>query len=93
MQRREFMELLAAAGTGLMMADNVFGEGPAAAADKKLIGMYVHECWVYNRPYAARSWTDDDWRGYLDGLSRLGFNSDLDLAATGNRAQPHDRER
>ena len=36
--------------------------------------MYVHECWIYNRPYAARTWTDEDWHGYLDGLSRLGYN-------------------
>ena len=75
MQRREFMELLAAAGTGALLADRVSGEEtPAPSSEKKLIGMYVHECWVYNRPYAARCWTDEDWHGYLDGLSRLGFN-------------------
>ena len=36
--------------------------------------MYVHEGWVYNHPYASRTWTYDDWHGYLDGLHRLGFN-------------------
>ncbi len=30
--------------------------------------------WIYNRPYAARTWTDDDWHGYIEGLHRLGYN-------------------
>ena len=75
MQRREFMELLAAAGTGALLSGRVAGEEIAdAPSEKKMIGMYVHECWVYNHPYAARTWTDEDWHGYLDGLSRMGFN-------------------
>jgi hypothetical protein len=37
--------------------------------------MYVHTHWGYNRPYAARTWTVEDWHGYLQGLSRLGFNT------------------
>jgi hypothetical protein len=75
MQRREFVELLAAVGAGAMLGDAVSGEETANnPSEKKLIGMYVHECWVYNRPYAARSWTDEDWHGYLDGMNRLGFN-------------------
>jgi hypothetical protein len=37
--------------------------------------MYVHQHWPYNHPYAARTWTVEDWRGYLDGLHRLGFNT------------------
>lgn len=43
----------------------------------KMIGMYVHQHWPYNRPYAARTWTLEDWRGYADGLSKLGFNTIL----------------
>jgi hypothetical protein len=39
--------------------------------------MYVHQHWSYNRPYAARSWTLEDWEGYLDGLHQLGFNAIL----------------
>ena len=38
------------------------------------LGMYVHTHWHYNRPYAARTWTLDDWRGLLSGLRGLGFN-------------------
>lgn len=38
------------------------------------LGMYIHLGWSYNHPYAARTWTLEDWRGYLDGLRRLGFN-------------------
>ena len=43
----------------------------------KMIGMYVHQHWPYNRPYCARTWTLPDWRGYADGLHRLGYNTVL----------------
>ncbi len=43
----------------------------------KMIGMYVHQHWAYNHPYAARTWTLEDWRGYMDGLKRLGYNTVL----------------
>lgn len=45
------------------------------AVEDKIVGMYVHQHWPYNRPYAARSWTLADWEGYIDGLQRLGFNT------------------
>jgi hypothetical protein len=74
MKRREFMGLLAA-GAGAMLTDPLAAAEPAATrAGKRLIGMYVHEGWSYNRPYAPRAWTDDDWHGYLEGLSHLGYN-------------------
>jgi len=38
------------------------------------VGMYVHTHWSYNHPYAARTWTIQDWRGYLAGLKGLGYN-------------------
>jgi len=41
----------------------------------KMIGMYVHQHWSYSHPYAARTWTLEDWRGYADGLKRLGYNT------------------
>ncbi len=41
----------------------------------KIVGMYVHQHWPYNHPYAARTWTLDDWRGYADGLKRIGYNT------------------
>lgn len=52
----------------------------AAGAEKpallqNVIGMYVHEHWPYRHPYAARTWTLDDWRGYADGLKKLGYNA------------------
>lgn len=43
----------------------------------RIIGMYVHQHWPYNHPYCARTWTLEDWRGYADGLKRLGFNTVL----------------
>ena len=44
---------------------------------EKIVGMYIHQHWGYNRPYAARMWTLDDWHGYLDGLQKLGYNTIL----------------
>ncbi len=75
MQRREFLQSAAATAAGWMLAGNLLAEpaAPAPAPDK-LIGMYVHQHWPYRHPYAARTWTYDDWHGYLDGLHRLGFN-------------------
>lgn len=55
----------------------VFGNAPRAAAEPpppKLLGMYVHQHWAYRHPYAARTWTLEDWRGYLEALKRLEFN-------------------
>ncbi len=49
----------------------------AAVPPPKIIGMYVHQHWPYNHPYAARTWTLDDWHGYADGLHRLGYNTIL----------------
>ncbi|MBX3256239.1 MAG: hypothetical protein KF862_19030 [Chitinophagaceae bacterium] len=46
-------------------------------AESHLLGMYVHQHWSYNHPYAARTWTLEDWRGYIDGLKKLGFNAVL----------------
>lgn len=41
------------------------------------MGMYVHQHWAYNHPYAARTWTIEDWTGYLDGIKKLGYNTVL----------------
>ena len=41
----------------------------------KMLGMYVHMHWSFNYPYAARTWSLEDWRGYLNGISRLGYNT------------------
>lgn len=43
----------------------------------KMLGMYMHQHWSYKHPYAVRTWTIDDWHGYMDGLKRLGFNTIL----------------
>ncbi len=44
-------------------------------SSKKIISMYVHQHWSYNHPYSARTWTLEDWKGYLEGLSALGYNT------------------
>jgi hypothetical protein len=38
------------------------------------LGMYVHTHWSYRHPYAASTWSPDDWRGYLTGLRALGYD-------------------
>ncbi len=40
----------------------------------KMQGMYIHMHWGYNHPYAARTWHMDDWRYYLSGIKKLGYN-------------------
>ena len=40
-----------------------------------IVGMYIHQHWPFNRPYAARTWTLEDWRGYMQGLKALGYNT------------------
>lgn len=49
--------------------------GSEGRTDSKMVGMYVHQHWPYNHPYAARTWTLEDWRGYADGLKRIGYNT------------------
>lgn len=41
----------------------------------RIVGMYVHQHWPYKHPYSARTWSVDDWRGYIDGLKTLGYNT------------------
>jgi hypothetical protein len=41
---------------------------------KPYLGMYVHMHWAYGHPYAARTWTLENWRGYATGLKALGYN-------------------
>ncbi|MBN8850764.1 MAG: hypothetical protein BGO55_30325 [Sphingobacteriales bacterium 50-39] len=43
----------------------------------KMVGMYIHQAWAYNHPYAARTWTLQDWRSYLGGICQIGYNSIL----------------
>ncbi len=42
-----------------------------------IVGLYVHQHWPYNHPYAARTWTVEDWRGFADGIHKLGYNTVL----------------
>jgi hypothetical protein len=70
----------AAAGIGLFSALLLLTDCAgmrAGEAQSKIVGMYVHQHWPYHHPYAARTWTMEDWRGYADGLARLGYNSIL----------------
>ena len=77
MNRRRFFHLMGrsagvAAQAGIVTA--LFAEGKDPKPRGNILGMYVHEGWPYKHPYAARTWTVDDWRGYADGLKKLGYN-------------------
>lgn len=74
MERRSF--LCAVGGMALSgLAARVCATGAGADGPQKMLGMYVHRAWPYRAPYAARNWTFEHWRGYAEGLKRLGFNT------------------
>lgn len=52
---------------------------PVSAAEptEKVKGLYVHMHWPYRHPYAARTWTLEDWRGFAGGLKAIGYNTIL----------------
>jgi hypothetical protein len=39
-----------------------------------MLGMYVHMHWGYRHPYAARTWSIEDWFAFLKGLKSLGYD-------------------
>src|SRR5678816_2357719 len=50
-------------------------EAGAQEQEKKMVGLYIHQHWPYRRPYAARTWTLEDWRGWAGGLKQIGYNT------------------
>jgi hypothetical protein len=42
--------------------------------DHELRGMYSHQHWAYNYPYALRSWKVEDWKRYADILAYFRVN-------------------
>jgi hypothetical protein len=77
MKRRDFLYgigsfagLTAHGGVGFAM--ELAGQGTGGS---KMVGMYVHQHWPYKHPYAARTWTVEDYRGYASALQKLGFNT------------------
>jgi hypothetical protein len=77
-RRRDFLSSsikFAALSWSARMWEGVSFAGEGQAARNKMVGMYIHEGWPYNHPYAARTWTLEDYRGYADGLRKMGFNT------------------
>ena len=80
MERRRFVCLMgglagmaAQQGSVTSLFAGFAGTESRGAADG-FLGMYIHEGWPYNHPYAARTWTLEDWRGYADGMKKIGYN-------------------
>lgn len=44
------------------------------APSAPLRGMYAHQHWAYEYPYALRTWSVDEWKSYVDVLALLGYN-------------------
>ncbi|HOC55717.1 MAG TPA: hypothetical protein PKI20_08860 [Verrucomicrobiota bacterium] len=61
---------LAAAFAGTCIVSATAQELPG-----NLVGLYIHQHWPYNHPYAARTWKVEDYRGYCGGLKALGYNT------------------
>ncbi len=53
-----------------------FGQekAPSPFSGKKILGLYMHQHWSYNHPYAVRTWTLDDWKAFVSSLQQLGYN-------------------
>jgi hypothetical protein len=80
MKRRGFLYLMggmAGLATRPAAIDSFFAGEREDAGTNGIIGIYIHQHWPYNHPYAARTWTVDDYRGYAGGLSQLGYNTML----------------
>ena len=78
MERRKFLCVVGgsaclAAQAGITRA--LFGRGEVSAMSGDVLGMYVHEGLSYKHPYAARTWTFEDWQNYADGITKLGYNT------------------
>ena len=76
MDRRNFIYILGglASLSGSEGLEAAVSQVAAWPGGKKLVGMYIHQHWPYNHPYAARTWTIEDYRGYADGMKKLGYN-------------------
>jgi hypothetical protein len=60
----------------------------AAPGKEKVLGLYMHQHWSYNYPYAVRTWTLNDWKGFLGGLQKLGYNYALICPMLDNMPDP-----
>jgi hypothetical protein len=51
--------------------------GPSAGgaeAGFRRCGLYVHACWLYNYPFATRTWNREDYRGLFRLLRTFGYD-------------------
>src|SRR5579862_2499572 len=96
MRRREFLRRVSAlAAAGLPPQAIIPALGEANRPSGEILGMYVIEGYPYRRPYSPRTWTVEDFRGYADGLKKLGYNTLLiwqELETMPSPLTPSDRE-
>ena len=61
----------------VLLTGTLFASAQQSGNKPKILGMYMHQHWSYKHPYAVRTWTLDDWRGYIGGIKQLGYNTVL----------------
>ena len=67
--------VLSLAALWIIGAPGADGRAATEELPGNLVGMYIHQHWPYNYPYAARTWRVEDYRGYCGGLKALGYNT------------------
>ena len=78
MKRRDFLYFISGAASLAVrpgIGTCLLAGGKEQGISAGIIGMYVHQHWPYNHPYAARTWTIEDWRGFAGGLKHLSYNT------------------
>lgn len=75
MRRRDFIYGLGGVASLVAFDGLTCVSASAEGASEKVVGMYIHQHWPYRHPYAARTWTVEDYRGYAGGLKELGVNT------------------
>src|ERR1035441_2379693 len=71
----DFLQSVAVLFAALWLIGMLAGAAVADELPDNLVGMYIHQHWPYNYPYAARTWQVADYRGYCGGLKTLGYNT------------------
>src|ERR1035438_10549510 len=84
----DFLQSVAVPSAAWWLVGALAGAGGAAAQELpgNLVGMYIHQHWPYNYPYAARTWQVEDYRGYCGGPQDAQLQYGDDLAVAGDDA-------
>ena len=60
---------------GCIAARGFAVEAPRTAPSFRSCGLYVHACWLYNYPFATRTWNREDYDRMFRLLKILGYDN------------------